>query len=111
MSRPCPALAAPRTAGRRAGAAGPAEGPLAEDLLAFLASEEFEFATKMGPGDTRRQSAVEPAAPGARAAQGGRQRARRGRGGQRGYKGGASQKGKCACGLPLEWRHKSRAAE
>ena len=35
------------------------------------------------------QSAVEPAAPGARAAQGGRQRARRGRGGQ-GKKRGAS---------------------
>ena len=78
MSRPCPALAAPRNAGRRAGAAGPAEDPLTEDLLAFLASEEF--AAKMGLGDTRRQSAVEPAAPGARAAQGGRQRARRGRG-------------------------------
>ena len=64
MSRPCPALAAPRNAGRRAGAAatqaearGPAEGPLAVSLPICWGSSGT-----VGPRRPQRLGAVEPAA-------------------------------------------------
>ena len=110
MNRPCPAPVTPRKAGRRAGATagraeagGPAEGPLAVSPHLCWGSSGT-----VGPRRPRLLGAVEPAAPGARAAQGGQAagppRARRA--------GGIYIKG-----VPVrkasdvwKWRHNSRAA-